>query len=215
MRRVAFSEYLIKARIHTQTYSFWNEFAIEHITRRDPRRQLSARRVYPERLLDDGHEIRQPRRALKVDLGHRLKRAPHFGCHRLQHLWVLEQVIHGRIQGGGRRFAAGRDQDGRVEGQIDVREPRRAVARLLQHVRHEVAAPVGALAHGLAAEGLFGREVENLLHLGDFRRQGGPEAHQEFNQRVRRAQLAHCVAAEAGAHQLDPGVVVVAVERVE
>lgn len=138
--------------------------ALELGTRTDPRWRLGGRRVHPEGLLDGSHKVGEAGSRLHVDLGLAVKGSADLADKHVVHGAVLLQseVESESRHGGGRCLAASCHERGRVHEDIEVVETRLSVARLLEHVGHEVPAAAGALALSFAGHGFLVGELAIL-----------------------------------------------------
>lgn len=199
------------------TYSLGNMMSLKLRAGADTRRRLGSRRVHPEGLLDGGHEVRQAGGGLHIDLVFALESVPDLVDKGIIYVAVLLQPeVEGQAgHGGGRRLAAGRHDRGRVHEDVDVVIPWLPVARLLEHVRHEVSPVVGALAQCLAGHGLLiGKAAVVDLHLQVLGR-GAKVLKERAHERVLRTDAEQPAAQESLEDAQNPGVVLAAVEAVE
>lgn len=199
------------------TYSLGDMMPLKLGAGADTRRRLGSRRVHPEGLLDGGHEVRQAGGGLHVDLVFALEGAPDLVDKGIIYVAVLLQPeVEGQAgHGGGRRLAAGRDDRGRVHEDVDVVIPWLAVARLLEHVGHEVSPVVGALAQRLAGHSLLiGKAAVVGLHLQVLGR-GAKVLEKRAHERVLCTDAEQPTAQKGLEDAQNPGMVLAAVEAVE
>lgn len=158
----------MKVRKDIATYSLGDMLPLELCAGADTGRCLGSGWIHPKRLLDASHEVRQAGGGFHVNLRLALEGASDLVDHGFVHVAVfLQPDVEGEPgHGRSRRFTAGRHDRGRVHEDIKIVEAGLPIARLLEHVRHEVPAAAGALAQRLAGHGLLIGEAAVVdLHL--------------------------------------------------
>lgn len=195
-----------------RTHIFGDELAIHLRAWGDSRRGLGRGGINTQALFYDSKQVGETGDSFHIDLLFVLERFANL----IRQITVHRAVsLHAEVeeqcrQRRRRSFAPGIDQQRRIHDDLHIGEARRAVAVLLQHVRHEIPPAAGGLPLTLPGHGLLGRHALVLLVRGDV-----PGRHERPEPLV---MLQHAVerdAARGGDDAQDPGVVVAALERVE